>query len=51
MNWGFVAHPARQNANLQPVIEGPHIELLPAHAKVRRDGYHGPRDERSGAGK
>src|SRR5699024_3819919 len=23
---------------------------LPAHAKVHRDGYHGPRDQRSGAG-
>ncbi|GAB3724561.1 hypothetical protein GCM10027590_28150 [Nocardiopsis nanhaiensis] len=50
LTWGFVVHPARHNANLQPVIEGPQIELLPAHAKVRRDGYRGSRDERPGAG-
>src|SRR5699024_10244776 len=29
MTWGFMAHPARQNTNLQPVIEGPHSQRTP----------------------
>lgn len=45
-----VMGPTRQNANLQPVIEGPHIELLPAHAKVRRAGYFGSSADDQGAG-
>lgn len=40
----------RQDSNLQPVIEGPHIELLPAHAKVRREGYFGSGSDNQGAG-
>ena len=34
-----VAPPASQNANLEPLIEGPAISLAARHAKVRRDGY------------
>ncbi|MGH9108431.1 MAG: hypothetical protein ACRDY3_03020 [Acidimicrobiales bacterium] len=33
------APPASQNANLDPVVEGPAISLTGLHAKVRRDGY------------
>ena len=36
---GGWAHPASQNANLLPLIEGPAISLAAIHAKVRRDGY------------
>jgi hypothetical protein len=34
-----VAHPASQNANLEPVIEGPAISLAARHTKTRRAGY------------
>ncbi|MGH9101797.1 MAG: hypothetical protein ACRDYD_02260 [Acidimicrobiales bacterium] len=34
-----VAPPASQNANLEPLIEGPAISLAARHTKVRRAGY------------
>jgi hypothetical protein len=34
-----LAHPASQNANLEPLIEGPAISLSDLHTKVRRAGY------------
>jgi hypothetical protein len=37
--WLGWAPPASQNANLEPLIEGPAISLAARHAKVRRDGY------------
>lgn len=33
------AHLASQNANLEPLIEGPAISLAARHTKIRRDGY------------
>ncbi|MDA8311130.1 MAG: hypothetical protein M0Z46_11065 [Actinomycetota bacterium] len=36
---GRSAHLASQNANLEPLIEGPAISLAVRHTKVRRDGY------------
>jgi hypothetical protein len=35
----FSAHLAPQNANLDPVVEGPAISLAARYAKVRRKGY------------
>ena len=34
-----LAPPASQNANLEPLIEGPAISLAPPHTKVRRARY------------
>ena len=34
-----LAPPASQNANYEPVVEGPAITLAARHAKVRREGY------------
>ena len=33
------AHPASQNANPGPLVEGPAITLAGRHTKVRREGY------------
>ena len=33
------APPATQNANLDPLVEGPAISLATRHAKVRREGH------------
>ena len=33
------APPASQNANLEPLVEGPAISLAARHTKVRREGY------------
>ncbi len=32
-------HPASQNANLEPLVEGPAISLAARYAKARRAGY------------
>jgi hypothetical protein len=33
------APPASHNANLEPLVEGPAISLVPRHTKRRREGY------------
>jgi hypothetical protein len=40
-NMRSLVHPTRQHTNPQVVIEGPELAVAAAHAKVRRDGYHG----------
>ncbi|MFB9832826.1 hypothetical protein [Actinoallomurus acaciae] len=45
-----LAHPARHNKNLSPLIEGPVIQVAPVHAKIRRDGYRSQKTPGEGAG-
>ena len=35
----WLAPPASQNANLEPLVEAPAISLAARYAKVRREGY------------